>query len=273
MSRYRFTTARAKLMTIMAFHDFEMAGEWCREARAKGRWIQANSEPLALLYLAQFIDAVGQEYRPDHIDESEMRLTRLAMGSKQCFYFLDASEPGLRKMLAWGIHPSSAPDESDDAAAGKDELENRQRLYLKYARPAIRIANAGWRPLTHARAVASRPETDYEWGTKLERVEVDGKAFLKSVDDTYEAPGELFNVERFGDGSDVVYFTLRSYSTLYKGAIVYVDLDALGLAGKGLVPSELIEGRTLTWDERDGMMRIVAPVTYLETLVISLAKP
>jgi len=270
-----FHYGTGKLMTVIAFHSFEMARDWCAEARAKGRWIQANSEPLALLFLGQFIDTVGQEYHPDYLEEAEMRLTRLAMGRKPCSYFRAASEFGLRKMLAWGIHPSSAPDDSPEGlpAAEKDELENRQDLYLKYARPAIRIANAGWHPLTHARAIASRPADDYIEGTTLERLEVGGKVFWKSVDETYETPGELLNVERFGDGSDEIYFTLRSYSHLYDGAIVYIDLKSLGLAGKGLIPNEVIEGRTLSWDERDGMMRVVVPVTYSETLVISLIKP
>ncbi len=270
-----FHYATGKLMTLIAFHDFEMARSWCAEVRAKGRWIQANSEPMALLYLGQFIDLVGQEFYPDYLDESEMLLTRLAMGEKPCAYFRDASEFGLRKMLAWGIHPSSAPDGSTEglAPAEKEPIENRQRLYLKYARRAIRIANAGWRPLTHARAIAARPEDDYIEGTTLETLEVGGKTAWKSVCDTYAAPGDLFNVERFGDGSDGLYFTLRSYSYLYAEAIVYIDLDALGLAGRGLVPSEIIEGRALSWDESGGMMRIVVPVTYSETLVISLAGP
>lgn len=138
---------------------------------------------------------------------------------------------------------------------------------------AIRIANAGWHPLTHARAIVSRPETDYIEGTTLERLEVDGKACWKSVDESYEAPGALFNVERFGDGSQGLYFTLRSYSYLYDEAILYVDVESLGLAGDQLIPVELIEGRKLSWDEREGMMRIVMPVTYWETLVISLVEP
>jgi len=267
-----FHYGTGKLMTIIAFHAFEMAREWCREVRSKGRWIQANSEPLVLLFMAQFIDAVGQEYHPDHLDESEMRLTRLAMGPKPCFYFRGASESGLRKMLAWGIHPSGAPlpEAEGSPAPDDDSLSEEQRLYLKYARPAIRIANAGWHPLTYARAVASRPADDYTEGTTLESLEIDGRTCWKSVDETYETPGDLFSMERFGDGSAGLYFTLRSYSYLYDEAMLFIDLESLGLAGKDYVPREIIEGRSLLWDERDGMMRILLPVKYQETLVISL---
>lgn len=270
-----FHYGTGKLMTLIAFHDFEMARHWCKEVRSKGRYIQANSEPLALLFLAQFIDTVGQEFHPNYLDESEMRLTRLAMGQKPCNYFRDASEFGLRKMLAWGIHPSSAPDDSLEGlpAAERTWLKEKQRLYMKYARPAIRIANAGWHPLTHARAVASRPADDYIEGTTVQRLEVGGRTCWKSVDETYQAPGDLFNVERFGDGSDGLYFTLRSYAYLYSGAILYIDLQSLGIADKRLIPVELIERRKLSWDEHDGMMRILTPVTYSETLVISLVEP
>lgn len=122
------------------------------------------------------------------------------------------------------------------------------------------------------RAVPSRPENDYIEGTTLERLDIGGGTFWKSADETYEAPGGLFNVERFGDGSDGLHFTLRSYSYLYDAAVVYIDLESLGAPGTGLTPVEMIEGRSLVWDERDGMMRVVVPVKYSETLVISLVE-
>jgi len=57
---------------------------------------------------------------------------------------------------------------------------------------------------------------------------------------------------------------------LSKEAIAFIDLESLGIAEEKLKPVELVKGQDVVWDVRDGMMRLVVPITFLETLVLLL---
>ena len=258
-------------MILCGFHDFEMAQQWCREVRAKGGYIKSNTEPQAMLFAGQFLDLAGWERSPDQKDETDMLLVRCLMDQKPWFFYRRGTEDGLRKMLTYGVYPSSAPllPSGESTPSEQAEQWEMQRLYLKYARLSIRIAAAGWQPVTHARAVPSRPEDDYRHGTRMKLVEIGGRTYFQSEDDTYEAPNGEFSTERFGDGSKDLYFTLRSHCR-YDGAIMLIDLRSLDVSRKALNPVELVEGRDLVWDVCDDMMRIIVPITSSETLVLSL---
>jgi hypothetical protein len=157
----------------------------------------------------------------------------------------------------------------EPAPADYGDLAEYRRLYLKYARLAVRIAAAGWQPVTHARAVPSRPEDDYRHGTRMKRLDVGGSTYYQSADDTYEAPTSEFSMERFGDGSNGLYFTLRSFCR-YDEAVVSIDLESLGVACKALQPVELVEGRQVVWDVCERWLRLAVSIKHSETLVLGL---
>jgi hypothetical protein len=262
-----FHYGTGRLMTLCGFHDFEMAQQWCREARAKGGYIMSNTEAQALLYCGQFLDLAGWERSPDNQSEEDMLLLRCLMDQKPCFLYRPGTEVGLRKMLAYGIYTADVPLPGGAGARGRAQ-EYRQ-LYLKYARRSIQIAAAGWQPVTYARAIPARPADDYRNGTRMKLLKIGDGTYYQSVGDTYETPNTQFSMERFGDGTKDLYFTLRSASD-FRQAIVFVDLASLGLAKEAVKPVELIEGRSLVWDVQNGMMRIVLPITRAETLLLSL---
>ena len=266
-----FHYGTGRLMALCGFHNFEMAQQWCEEVRAKDRYLKANTGPQALLFLGQFLDLAGWERSPDDKDEGDMLLLRCLMYQKPCFFYRRGREDGLRKMLTYGLYPSSAPlfPPAEAPPSKQAEYEAQRQLYLKYARLSIRIAAAGWQPVTHARAIPSRPENDYRHGTRMKLLDLGGKTYYQSADDTYEAPNQDFGMERFGDGSNGLYFTLRSHSR-YEEAIVFIDLASLGIAGKELAPIELVDGRHFVWEVCDRWLRLVAPIEHSETLVFGL---
>jgi len=106
----------------------------------------------------------------------------------------------------------------------------------------------------------------------MKLLDIGDRKYYQSANDTYETPNSDFSMQRFGDGTGRLYFALRSHCRRYDEAIVFIGLEALGIAGEKLKPVELVEGRGLVWDVHDGMMRIVVPITFLETLVLSIKK-
>ncbi len=230
---YDRKTGRA--VAVKGFHDYEMAQAWCKEIRAKGRFIRANTDLQPYLFCGQFIEVMGMERSADRVRESEMSLVRALCYQKPATYYRSVSEPGMRKCLFYGIHPGGLQVLGSPGGA-----EGARPLFKKYA-PLIRtVAMAGWQPIT-----------------------------------TAEDRAGAAKAERFGTADATLYFTVRRAEEEGGDVELAIDLAALGigeLSAEDFEVAELVEGRDLEVERLGDVLLIRFPIKAAETLLIRIER-
>lgn len=148
---------------------FEYARALANDVHAMDKFMMANSTPARLCWLAGQLDVMGNEtdwhqsgnWRP--MSDADL-LFRRAMCKGKPFCFLmntrfeefshDLVERYMKRCLAYGMFPGFF---SHNASQGhyftRPELYNRDRdLFRKYVPLCKKVAEAGWEPITRAKA-------------------------------------------------------------------------------------------------------------------------
>ena len=148
---------------------FEYTRALARDIHALNKLMMANSTPIDLCWLAPMLDVMGSEtdwnpsgaWRP--MSDSDLLYRRaLCKGKPYCFlmntefenFSHELVERYMKRCLAYGMFPGFF---SHNASQGhyftRPELYERDRpLFQKYVPLCQRVAEAGWEPVTLARA-------------------------------------------------------------------------------------------------------------------------
>jgi len=148
---------------------FEYTRAMAQDIHAMGKLMMANSTPINLCWLAPMLDVMGTEtdwnpggsWRP--MSDGDLLYRRaLCKGKPYCFlmntefenFSHELVERYMRRCLAYGMFPGFF---SHNASQGhyftRPELYERDRpLFKKYVPLCQRVAEAGWEPITRARA-------------------------------------------------------------------------------------------------------------------------
>ncbi len=140
-----------------------------RDIHAMDKLMMANSTPSRLWWLAPLLDVLGTEtnwnrnatWQP--MRHSDLAFRRALCGPKPYCFLMNTNfadfdharvEKYMQRSLAYGMFPGFF---SADASTGhyftRPELYNRDRdLFLRYVPLCRRVAEAGWQPVTLARA-------------------------------------------------------------------------------------------------------------------------
>lgn len=148
---------------------FEYIRALARDVHDMGKLMMANSTPTSLCWLAPQLDVLGTEtdwnhggkWHPMEVDELLYRRA-LCRGKPYCFlmntdfaaFTHEHVEKYMRRSLAYGMFPGFfSADASSGAYFTRPELYERDRdLFKKYVPLCKLIAEAGWEPVTHAKA-------------------------------------------------------------------------------------------------------------------------
>jgi hypothetical protein len=156
---------------------FEYVQAIARDVHAMGKFMMANGTPGRFCWLVPLLDVMGTEtnwnpggqWRPMS-DEELLYRRALCAGKPYCFlmntdfdrFGPDLVEKYMKRALAYGMFPGFfSPDASTGHYFTRPELYERDRpLFRKYVPICRRVAEAGWQPVTVARA--SAPEVYVE---------------------------------------------------------------------------------------------------------------
>lgn len=127
------------------------------------------------------------------------------------------------KLMAYGFFPSffSVDASSDPYWKDKEKIEHGRPFFKKYIPIIKKIANAGWQPVTFARA---------------------------------DSPS--LRIERFGDSANL-FFTVRNNGTRPISAHLIFDLKDLGIDGE-IDANELVGGQHIKTEENKLMISVPA---------------
>ena len=148
---------------------FEYVRALAREVHRRGKLMMANGTPNRLCWLAPFLDVMGTEtdwnpggrWRP--MAHGELFYRRALCGPKPFCFLMNTRferfppervEAYMKRCLAYGMFPGFFSHNASEAAYfTRPELYDRDRpLFKKYVPLCKRVAEAGWRPVTLARA-------------------------------------------------------------------------------------------------------------------------
>ena len=223
-----FDTQTKRPAIHKAFAVFEFVRWISADVHNMGKLMMANGVPNRFTFLCGNLDIMGTEtnwmsggrWRP--MSHARMALRRTMCAKKPYLFLMNTDydnfppqfvEKYFLRSLFWGMFPSMfSPTASSYKAYWRTPAYyNRDRHLFKKYQPTIkRVAEAGWDPITHARA---------------------------------DAEGLL--VERFGPADDgSVYFTVFNDSAQELSATITVDAQALRLPAT-LSARELLTGRDL----------------------------
>ncbi len=211
-----------------AFAIYEYVKYISDDIHGMGKLMMANSVPHRFTFLCGYLDVMGTEtnwYRNGQwmpMSHASMALKRTMCAQKPYLFLMNTEfepfggklvEKYFQRSLFYGMYPSFfSPTASSYHAYWKSpEWYNRDRpLHKKYQPLCREVGEAGWQPITHARA-----KTDH------------------------------ILVERFGPGaSGAVYVTVFNDGKKTAEAEIEIDLQALGIAGLAQA-QELVSGKSM----------------------------
>lgn len=186
------------------FIFYEWVEELARRMHSQGKWLIANLGRWPYPFAARLLDIHGFEWGIERVAALARALAYhkpvVSLPTQDEHY----EEGFVRRHVRWAFFPGGYATKSFAQRSGV------RKLYRKYV-PAIRAcAEAGWEPVTWAKA--SAPE---------------------------------MKVERFGGPGVPVLFTVANEAEAPTEATVSIDAKALGLPANGLTCVELITGRPL----------------------------
>jgi len=164
-----FDRATKKPCLLTAFSVYAYTRYVAGHVHRRGRLLMANSTPHRFGFLCHFLDLAGTETNWKRggtfsFDPAvRMAYRRAFMGSKP-YVFLqntswegwtkDDSENFMKWCLHWGMYPGFfSPDASSRHYFSTPERYNRDRdLFKRYVPLVRRVSQAGWQPVTLARA-------------------------------------------------------------------------------------------------------------------------
>ncbi len=248
-----FSTASKQPVIHKALAVYEFVRWMSDDVHGMGKLMMANSVPSRFSFLTGYLDVMGTEtnwvrwgqWQP--MGHGSMALRRTMCSQKPYLFLMntdfDALEPFVeryfQRSLFYGFFPSMfSPEASSKSAYWRGpQWYNRDReLFKRYIPIVKRIAEAGWEPITHARA--------------------DNEDFL---------------IERFGPDDDGrVYFTVMNDGRGRGSATVYIGAKALSLAAD-IEARELVSARALPLTAADGTRQFEVELEPEEVACVELS--
>jgi hypothetical protein len=241
-----FDAETGRLCILNAFTHWAFAKMHSGMVRAKGGLIMCNCNlEQSMMLCGQFIDVFVKERPAKRWDDERLSVERMLAGKKPISFLGGwqpksgpALEATIRKLLLFGITPGTT---------GRDE---QRSLMKKYMPILARIAQAGWQPVTHARVTGVFVEPSDEEASKA-------------------TPNVL--VERFGEKSGDLYFTVANRTERELDARVTLDLDGLALGDANAVAvTEIVEKRPVKTSTQGDGFEAVLRMKPGETLVLAV---
>ncbi len=224
-----FDPASGEVCQVVGFHDWSFARHHATMIRDRGGLVMSNINlEHSMMYCGRWVDVHVRERHVVDYDEERLSVMRMLVCGKPVS-FLGSWQPKdsqgleavLRKLLIFGMCPGSA------------RAEHERELYKKYIPVISRVAQAGWQPVTHARA-------------------------------------EGLWLERFGAEPGALFFTAGNRGPRRLRGRVVIDADALGRANRlgELRVEEVLEGRPLKVDCSEHKLIVEVDFEPGETLVL-----
>ena len=221
-------THRVGILTV--FSTFEFEREIARRMHAQGKLMMANGVLNNFGFPTAHLDVLGTEtnwFRNGEwspLSDADLCYRRaLSCQKPYCFLLnthyadlsLDDIECYMQRALFYGMFPGffSENAATDCFFANPDWYDPARPLFKKYVPLVQRIAQAGWQPVSHARAS-------------------DDRIYL----------------ERYGDPAQgAVYLAALNEAQQTISGTVQVDAEALGWTGKKLGLRDLLSDRDIEW--------------------------
>jgi hypothetical protein len=227
-----FDPASGRVCQVKGFHDWAWVRVQSGIARRAGGLVMANVNlEHSMMFGGQFIDVIDRERRMEDYDEERLSTHRMLLGAKPVAFPGGGWAPKdrgewlrqARKVLAFGMSPGATGERREE---------------IKALMPAVRrVAEAGWRPVPHARAKGL-------W------------------------------IERFGDRPGRLFFAVRNCAKKPLASRLEIDLAGLGLAGAAgrLVLRQISPERPVSFAQSGRNLAGRIAVPSRETLVLELVK-
>jgi len=225
-------THRPGILTL--FSTFEFEEGIARRMHDQGKLMMANGVLHGFGFPAHHLDVLGTEtnwFREGKwapMSDAELSFKRaMSFQKPYCFLMnthyadltLELTERYMQRALFYGMFPGFFSENAAENCyfQNPDWYEPARPLFKKYVPLIRRIADAGWQPITHARA-----------------------------------SDEHVYLERYGDPAQgAVYFTAMNETGEKVAATIHIDLDALGWAKAKIAIEDLLGDQPIASSQKD----------------------